>query len=60
LIANYVYELCKEYNRFYQEVPILKTENPVNVSFRLQLSRSVGNTVRNAMNLLGIEVPDKM
>ncbi len=60
LIANYVYELCKEYNRFYQEVPVLKAEDKNDIYFRLKLSGYVGKTVKKSMALLGIEVPDKM
>lgn len=60
LIANYVYELAKEYNGYYQEVPVLKAESPDIVSFRLQLSGFTGNVIKSAMGLLGINVPDKM
>ncbi len=60
LIANYTYELVKTFNRFYQSAPpILKSENDVQW-FRLQLSRKTGMVIRDAMALLGIEVPDRM
>lgn len=60
LIANYVYELAKEYNQFYQEVNILNEQNIEKVRFRLSLSRLTANVIRSAMHLLGISVPDKM
>lgn len=59
-IANYVYELVKEYNQFYQETPVLKEENREKIYTRLQLSFFTGNVIRKAMDLLGIEVPDRM
>jgi len=60
LLANYAYDLVKEYNQFYQEVSILKAESKDLVIFRLHLSRFVGRTIMNAMKLLGIEVPQRM
>jgi arginyl-tRNA synthetase len=60
VIANYVYELVKEYNQFYQNVTILKEENQQAAVFRLKLSKSVSDTIQSAMNLLGIEVPARM
>ncbi len=60
MIANYIYELVKEYNQFYQEVPILKDENKVNVEFRLALSEFVSNVIMSSMRLLGISVPERM
>lgn len=60
LIANYVYELVKEYNQFYHDVPILKTEDQNLLGMRLQLSAFTANTIRKAMGLLGVQVPDKM
>jgi len=60
VIANYIYHLVKEYNQFYQETPILKAESEEIVAFRLQLSFFVGRTIKDAMKLLGIEVPDRM
>jgi arginyl-tRNA synthetase len=59
-VANYVYELVKEYNQFYQEIPVLKEENRSIVSFRLNLSEFTGEVIRKAMKLLGIEVPTRM
>jgi len=60
LIANYTYDLVKEFNSFYQQVSILGEENHDKKVFRVQLSKSVGNTIKNAFLLLGIEVPERM
>ena len=60
LIANYIYELVKEYNGFYQEIPILKEEKQELVNFRLVLSEFTAIVIKSAMQLLGIEVPEKM
>lgn len=60
LIANYTYDLVKEFNSFYQQVSILGEENQDKKVFRVQLSKSVGNTIKNAFQLLGIEVPERM
>jgi arginyl-tRNA synthetase len=59
-VANYVYDLAKEFNQFYQEVPVLKEENPATIAFRLALAGFVGSVIKTSMNLLGIEVPEKM
>ena len=60
IIANYVYDLVKEYNQFYHDFSILKEENPDVRIFRLVLSKNVAKIVRLGMKLLGIEVPDRM
>lgn len=60
LIANYIYELVKLYNSFYQSVSILKEEDSDKVNIRLALSQAVGNTLKSGMQLLGINVPDRM
>ncbi len=60
VIANYVYELVKEYNQFYHDFSILKEENEDLKRFRLQLSVMTGRVIKEAMGLLGIEVPEKM
>ena len=60
LIANYTYELVKSYNSFYQSVPILGCDNLEEKIFRTQLSKKVGETIKIAFNLLGIEVPERM
>ncbi|MCK0130885.1 arginine--tRNA ligase [Flavobacteriaceae bacterium F08102] len=60
IIANYLYELVKEYNSFYQSVPIIATENAKEKTFRLQLSYKVAEVISSACELLGIEVPERM
>ena len=60
LIANYTYDLVKEFNSFYQQVSILGEENHDKKVFRVQLSKLVGTTIKNAFQLLGIEVPERM
>ena len=59
-IANYCYELVKEYNQFYHEFSILKEENEDKKRFRLVLSANVAKVVRLGMGLLGIEMPERM
>ena len=60
LIANYTYDLVKEFNSFYQNVSILGEDKMDKKIFRVQLSYVVGNTIKNAFGLLGINVPDRM
>lgn len=60
LIANYTYELVKEYNSFYQSVSILGETDSAKKIFRVQLSKIVAQTIRNAFGLLGIQVPERM
>ena len=60
LIANYTYDLVKEYNSFYQAVPILGTTDDSEKIFRVQLSKKVSQTISNALSLLGISVPERM
>lgn len=60
LIANYIYELVKEYNQFYHDHPILKEEDKQIKELRLTLSANVAKIVKSGMQLLGIEVPDRM
>ncbi|WP_276865852.1 arginine--tRNA ligase [Mediterranea massiliensis] len=60
VIANYCYDLVKEYNQFYHDYSILREENADVKVFRLALSREVGKVVRLGMGLLGIEVPERM
>ncbi|QSE95839.1 arginine--tRNA ligase [Fulvivirga lutea] len=59
-IANYVYELAKEYNRFYQEISIFNEQNEAAFKFRIALSKVVAETIQKAMGLLGITVPERM
>jgi len=60
LIANYTYDLVKSYNSFYQSVPILGCDNLEEKIFRTQLSKKVGETIKIAFKLLGIDVPERM
>jgi len=60
VIANYIYELAKAYNKFYHEKSILQAEDETLKRFRLQLSTASANIIKTGMNLLGIEVPERM
>lgn len=60
IIANYAYELAKEYNQFYQAVPIFNESDPVKLKFRIAFSEVTANTIQKAMALLGIRVPERM
>jgi len=60
VIANYAYDLAKAFNSFYQDTPILKEENAELKHFRVQLCAMVANALKNTMNILGIEVPERM
>ena len=60
LIANYTYELVKEFNSFYQNVTILGTEDVTEKTLRVQLANSVGNVIKSSFGLLGIQVPERM
>ena len=60
MVANYVYDVAKSFNSFYQDTPILKETNVNNMVFRLYLCKMVSTVVRNSMAVLGIEVPEKM
>ena len=59
-IANYAYALAKNYHRFYHEHSILKADDLAVRSFRLCMSKAVGSVLNHSMNLLGIEMPEKM
>jgi arginyl-tRNA synthetase len=59
-IANYIYDVAKEYNRFYAEVSIFQEEDEHLKSFRIAFCRAVAKTIKDGMLLLGIEVPEKM
>ncbi|MBQ7877918.1 MAG: arginine--tRNA ligase [Bacteroidaceae bacterium] len=59
-IANYAYELAKEYNQFYHDYSILREEESAVRALRIQLTRNVGKVIKSAMGLLGIEVPERM
>jgi len=60
LIANYTYDLAKEFSQYYHETPILKEEQKDSILFRLQLAKTIGIAIKSSMNLLGIEVPERM
>ncbi|WP_428331130.1 arginine--tRNA ligase [Mucilaginibacter sp.] len=60
VIANYVYELAKVYNKFYHERSILQAETEIAKQFRLRLSAASGKVINKGMKLLGIEVPERM
>ena len=60
LVANFTYELVKQYNQFYQQVPIFGTTNEHDRAFRIGLSNFVGKVIASSMNLLGIDVPERM
>jgi arginyl-tRNA synthetase len=60
LIANYTYDLVKEFNSFYQQVSILGESDDTKRNFRVLLSKKVGEVIRDAFRLLGVDVPDRM
>jgi len=60
LVANYTYDLVKEFNSFYQQVSILGEQNETKKILRVQLSKKVGETIQSAFKLLGIYVPERM
>lgn len=60
LVANYTYDLVKEFNSFYQNVSILGADDANEKVFRIQLSNMVANTIKNSFSLLGIQVPERM
>lgn len=60
VIANYTYELVKEFNSFYQNVSILGEEDEIKKIFRVQLSKKVADTIQSGFELLGIQVPNRM
>jgi arginyl-tRNA synthetase len=60
LVANYTYDLVKEYNGFYHDYQVLKEENADVRNFRIALSQQTGKVIKNAFWLLGIDVPERM
>ncbi len=60
IVANYVYELAKEYNQFYQAIPIFQESDADKLKFRIAFSQVTASTIQKAMRLLGIHVPEKM
>tara|TARA_R110002050_G_scaffold109799_1_gene221463 strand:+ start:219271 stop:221082 length:1812 start_codon:yes stop_codon:yes gene_type:complete len=59
-VANYVYDLVKTYNSFYQSTPIFTDDNEAHTNYRVMLSATVGKVVKSGMGLLGIQVPNRM
>ena len=60
LIANFAYDLAKEFNQYYHETPVLKEPDPVLLGMRLSLIDTLASTLRKAMGILGIELPERM
>lgn len=60
VIANYAYDLAKEYNQFYQSIPIFAESDQQKLNLRVSLSEKVGDVIKKAMALLGVEVPERM
>jgi arginyl-tRNA synthetase len=60
LIANYAFDLAKEFNGFYQDIPVLKEENTNLREFRLALSKFTADVLKNSLGLLGITAPERM
>jgi arginyl-tRNA synthetase len=60
LLAQYVYDLAKDYNGFYQELSIFNEPDDPLVNFRISLSKLTAKVIHRSMNLLGIEVPNRM
>ena len=60
IVANYIYELTKLFNQFYNECPVLKEENETIKEFRIKLIETTASIIKNGMKCLGIEVPERM
>ncbi len=60
IIANYAFDLAKEFNQYYHETPILKEEDPQMLQARLVLIDTLSAVLRRAMGILGIELPERM
>ena len=60
MVAQYAYDLAKAYNRFYAEVPVLQEPDETRRAFRVALSAQTARAIKASMNLLGIEVPERM
>ena len=59
VLANYLYEIAKGFSKFWHDVPVLKAE-PVEKAFRLKLAKIVAQTLKHGMDLLGVEMPERM
>ena len=60
VIANYAYDLAKDFNQYYHDTPILKEEDPTMLQARLALIDTLSGVLRRAMAILGIELPERM
>ncbi|HRX01243.1 MAG TPA: DALR anticodon-binding domain-containing protein, partial [Cyclobacteriaceae bacterium] len=60
IIANYAYDLAKEYNQFYQAIPIFAEPDENKITLRIALSGKVGEVIKKSMMTLGIQVPERM
>ena len=60
VIANYAYDLAKEFNQYYHDTPILREEDPALLQARLVLIDTLSAVLRRAMGILGIELPERM
>ncbi len=60
VVANFVYDLAKQYNQFYQNIPIFNEADAAKLQFRIALSKAVADAIKRGMHLLGIEVPERM
>jgi arginyl-tRNA synthetase len=60
VVANYAFDLAKEYNKFYQSIPIFNESEPEKLKLRIAFSEVVANVLKQSMALLGIAVPDRM
>lgn len=59
-LANYLYNLAKQFHRYYHDHSILSAESPAIIAFRIELSRCIAETLKHGMECLGIEMPDRM
>ena len=60
VIANFAYELAKDYNKFYQAIPVLTEPDASRLAFRLAFSHTVAEVLKKSMGLLGIRLPERM
>jgi arginyl-tRNA synthetase len=60
VIANYAYDLAKQYNQFYQNIPIFNEADQAKLKFRVAFSVAIASAIKKAMSILGIQVPEKM
>lgn len=59
-MANYAYELAKEFNQYYHDTPILREENGTVLRYRLELIETIARVLSKAMSILGITLPERM